>query len=163
TWLWILAVPQAVLTTSAFAMTAPVLQAVVPYRLPGMATAMSTTYILFIGGFGRGVISGFCTDAIGVRQTVIALRLPTSSSAGVVRLNGRNISYVGAEQRVRLGIVSLPGGKGVFPSLTVGQNLAVSAWLGGGSNADVEQRIDSVLALFPELGGRRRQSARSLS
>jgi ABC-type branched-subunit amino acid transport system ATPase component len=258
TWFWILGIPQAVLTTSAFAMTAPVLQAVVPYRLRGMGTAMATMYIFFVGGFGGGVISGFFTDAIGVRGTVIALGVPTSiigglllmngarfirndlslvveelleeqdehrkrhelgqeppvlqavnvdfsygsvqvlfdvnfeiyrgecvallgtngagkstvlrvvsglevPDRGVVRLNGRNITYVAPEQRVRLGIVSLPGGKGVFPSLTVGQNLAVSAWLGGGGNADVEKRINGVLTLFPELDGRRKQPARSLS
>jgi ABC-type branched-subunit amino acid transport system ATPase component/predicted MFS family arabinose efflux permease len=258
TWFWILGIPQAVLTTSAFAMTAPVLQAVVPYRLRGMGTAMSTMYIFFIGGFGGGVISGFFTDAIGVQGTVIALGVPTSiigglllmngarfirndlslvveelleereehrkrhelgqeppvlqivnidfsygpvqvlfdvnfeiargecvallgtngagkstilrvvsglevPDRGVVRLNGRNVTYVAPEQRVRLGIVSLPGGKGVFPGLTVNQNLAVSSWLGGGSKADVEQRIDTVLTLFPELAERRRQPAVSLS
>src|SRR5207248_10299499 len=78
TWFWILKIPQAVLTASAFAMVGPVLQAVVPYRLRGMGTAMSTMYIFFIGGFGGGVISGFFTNAIGVRGTVIALGVPTS-------------------------------------------------------------------------------------
>src|SRR5262249_8845657 len=73
TWFWILGIPQAVLTTAAFAMTAPVLQAVVPYRLRGMGTAMSTLYIFFIGGFGGGIISAFFTNAFGIRTTVIAL------------------------------------------------------------------------------------------
>ena len=257
-WFWILGVPQAVLTTSAFAMTAPVLQAVVPYRLRGMGTAMATMYIFFIGGFGGGVISGFFTNAIGVRGTVIALGVPTSiigglllmngarfirndlslvveelleeqeehrkrnqrgaetpvlqvanvdfsygsvqvlfdvnfeifrgecvallgtngagkstilrvisglevPERGVVRLDGRNVTYVAPEQRVRLGIVSLPGGNGVFPGLTVGQNLAVSAWLGRGRTSDVRQHIEGVLELFPELEDRQKQPARSLS
>jgi ABC-type branched-subunit amino acid transport system ATPase component/predicted MFS family arabinose efflux permease len=258
TWFWILGVPQAVLTTSAFAMTAPVLQAVVPYRLRGMGTALATMYIFFIGGFGGGVISGFFTNAIGVRGTVIALGVPTSiigglllmngarfirndlslvveelleereehrkrnqpgaetpvlqvanvdfsygpvqvlfdvnfeifrgecvallgtngagkstilrvisglevPERGVVRLDGRNVTYVAPEQRVRLGIVSLPGGNGVFPGLTVGQNLAVSAWLGRGHTSDVRQHIEGVLELFPELVDRQKQPARSLS
>ncbi len=257
-WFWILGIPQSVLTTSAFAMTAPVLQAVVPYRLRGMGTAMATMYIFFIGGFGGGIISGFVTNAIGVQGTVIALGVPTSiigglllmngarfirndlslvveelleeqeehrkrnergdetpvlqvanidfaygpvqvlfdlnfeiyrgecvallgtngagkttilrvisglevPERGVVRLDGRNITYVAPEQRVRLGIVSLPGGKGVFPGLTVGQNLAVSAWLAGGSKSDVDQRIEGVLEHFPELHERQKQPARSLS
>lgn len=257
-WFWILGVPQAVLTTSAFAMTAPVLQAVVPYRLRGMGTAMATMYIFFIGGFGGGVISGFFTNAIGVRGTVIALGVPTSiigglllmngarfirndlslvveelleeqeehrkrnqrgaetpvlqvanvdfsygsvqvlfdvnfeifrgecvallgtngagkstilrvisglevPERGVVRLDGRNVTYVAPEQRVRLGIVSLPGGNGVFPGLTVGQNLSVSAWLGRGRTSDVRQQIEGVLELFPELEDRQKQPARSLS
>jgi ABC-type branched-subunit amino acid transport system ATPase component len=82
---------------------------------------------------------------------------------GVVRLNGRNITYVSPEQRVRLGIVSLPGGKGVFPSLSVNENLAVSAWLGGTSKSEVEERISEVLEVFPELAERRTQLAQSLS
>jgi ABC-type branched-subunit amino acid transport system ATPase component/predicted MFS family arabinose efflux permease len=82
---------------------------------------------------------------------------------GVVRLNGRNITYVSPEQRVRLGIVSLPGGKGVFPSLSVNENLAVSAWLGGTSKSEVEARVSEVLEVFPELEQRRTQLAQSLS
>ena len=82
TWFWILGIPQAVLTTCAFAMVGPVLQAVVPYRLRGMGTAMATMYIFFIGGFVGGIIAGFFTDAIGVRGTVIILGVPSASSAG---------------------------------------------------------------------------------
>ncbi|MCU1459566.1 MAG: transporter related [Actinomycetia bacterium] len=85
---WILGIPQAVLTTSAFAMTGPVLQAVIPYRLRGMGTAMATMYIFFIGGFLGGVLSGFFTDAIGIRGTVIALGVPTSIIGGLLQWNG---------------------------------------------------------------------------
>jgi ABC-type branched-subunit amino acid transport system ATPase component/predicted MFS family arabinose efflux permease len=258
TWFWIFGVPQAVLTTSAFAMTGPVLQAVVPYRLRGMGTAMATMYIFFIGGFLGGVLSGFFTNAIGIRGTVIALGVPTSiigglllmngarfikndlslvveelleeqdehrkrtlegaatpalqvanidfaygtvqvlfdvdfeiargecvallgtngagkstilriisglevPQRGVVRLDGRNVTYVAPEQRVRLGIVSLPGGNGTFRGLTVDQNLRVGAWLEPGTKDEVEARIDEVLVLFPELAERRSQLAQSLS
>ena len=82
TWFWILKIPQAVLTASAFAMVGPVLQAVVPYRLRGMGTAMSTLYIFFIGGFMGGLVSGFLTDAIGVRGTVIFLGVPSAIIGG---------------------------------------------------------------------------------
>jgi ABC-type branched-subunit amino acid transport system ATPase component len=82
---------------------------------------------------------------------------------GVVRLDGRNVTYVAPESRVKLGIVQLPGGKGVFPSLTVVQNLAVSARLGGGTRREIDDRIETVLELFPELVAHRRQLARNLS
>ena len=88
TWFWILKIPQAVLTTSAFAMVGPVLQAVVPYRLRGMGTAMSTLYIFFIGGFMGGLVSGFLTDAIGVRGTVIFLGVPSAIIGGALLMNG---------------------------------------------------------------------------
>jgi ABC-type branched-subunit amino acid transport system ATPase component len=83
-----LGVPQAVLTTAAFAMVRPVLQAVVPYRLRGMGTAYGTIYIFFIGGFGGGVLSGFLTDSIGVRGTVIALGVPSAIIGGLLLING---------------------------------------------------------------------------
>ena len=88
TWFWILKIPQAVLTTSAFAMVGPVLQAVVPYRLRGMGTAMSTLYIFFIGGFMGGLVSGFLTDAIGIRGTVIFLGVPSALIGGALLMNG---------------------------------------------------------------------------
>jgi ABC-type branched-subunit amino acid transport system ATPase component/predicted MFS family arabinose efflux permease len=90
---------------------------------------------------------------------------------GVVRLDGRTITYVSPEDRARLGILQLPGGKGVFPDLTVGQNLGISARLhpigearpGTAASLDEAARVDRVLALFPELANRRRQTAGSLS
>ncbi|MDQ1461018.1 MAG: hypothetical protein QOI08_2502, partial [Actinomycetota bacterium] len=82
---------------------------------------------------------------------------------GVTRLNGRNITFVAPEQRVKHGIVQLPGGKGVFPSLTVMQNLKVAARLRGGTAAEIDARITDVLELFPELADRPKQLAKSLS
>jgi ABC-type branched-subunit amino acid transport system ATPase component len=82
---------------------------------------------------------------------------------GVVRLNGQNITYVTPEQRARLGIVQLPGGKGVFGNLTVGQNLAISARLHTGSRAEIEEKIDRIYVMFPELAATRKQLAGSLS
>jgi ABC-type branched-subunit amino acid transport system ATPase component/predicted MFS family arabinose efflux permease len=82
---------------------------------------------------------------------------------GVLRLNGRNITFVAPEQRVKHGIVQLPGGKGVFPSLTVMQNLKVAARLRGGTAAEIDARITDVLELFPELAERPKQLAKSLS
>ncbi|MDQ1434289.1 MAG: hypothetical protein QOF59_1105, partial [Actinomycetota bacterium] len=68
---------------------------------------------------------------------------------GVLRLNGRNITFVAPEQRVKHGIVQLPGGKGVFPSLTVMQNLGVASRLRGGTSTEISDRIEEVLVLFP--------------
>jgi ABC-type branched-subunit amino acid transport system ATPase component len=114
------------------------------------------------------VFRGECVALLGtngagkstILRVISGLEVP---ERGVVRLGGSNITYVAPEQRVRLGIVQLPGGKGVFPSLTVQQNLAVSARLLAKNNAEVDERIDGVLELFPELADRRKQPARSLS
>jgi ABC-type branched-subunit amino acid transport system ATPase component/predicted MFS family arabinose efflux permease len=95
-----------------------------------------------------------------ILRVISGLEVP---ERGVVRLNGRNVTYVAPESRAKHGIVQLPGGKGTFPSLTVEQNLEVSARLNGGTRQEVETRVEGVLELFPELAERRRQEARNLS
>jgi ABC-type branched-subunit amino acid transport system ATPase component/predicted MFS family arabinose efflux permease len=95
-----------------------------------------------------------------ILRVISGLEVP---ERGVTRLNGRNITFVAPEQRVRHGIVQLPGGKGVFPSLTVLQNLGVSARLRKGTAEEIEQRIATVLEIFPELAERPKQQARNLS
>jgi ABC-type branched-subunit amino acid transport system ATPase component len=50
-------------------------------------------------------------------------------AARVVRLNGRDITYTTPEQRSRLGIHLLPGGKGVFGPMTVAENLEMGGFV----------------------------------
>jgi ABC-type branched-subunit amino acid transport system ATPase component/predicted MFS family arabinose efflux permease len=92
-----------------------------------------------------------------ILRVISGLEVP---ERGVVRFEGRNITYVTPEGRARLGIVQLPGGKGTFPSLTIAQNLAISTRLHVG---EAEASVDRVYELFPELATRRRELASSLS
>src|SRR5204863_4631000 len=87
-WWVVLGIPQSIMITAAFAMVGPVLYAVVPYRLRGMGSSLTTMYIFFIGGFLGGIIAAFFTDAVGTRATVIALGVPTSIIGGVMLMNG---------------------------------------------------------------------------
>jgi len=82
---------------------------------------------------------------------------------GVVRLNGRDITYTTPEQRNRLGIHLLQGGKGVFAQMTVAENLEMGGFVYRSNRADLRRRIDRVLELFPVLKDRRAQRAGSLS
>jgi len=84
-------------------------------------------------------------------------------SRGVVRLNGRDITYTTPEQRNRLGIHLLQGGKGVFPQMTVAENLEMGGFVYRSDRADLRRRTDRVLELFPVLKERRTQRAGSLS
>src|SRR5205823_6494760 len=61
------------------------------------------------------------------------------------------------------GVVLLPGGKGVFPDLTVDQNLVLSAHLISKDKHEIEAHVEEIMELFPELSGRRKQPARLLS
>ncbi len=82
---------------------------------------------------------------------------------GVVRLNGRTLTYVDAELRFREGIVQLRGGAGVFPELSVGDNLHASLFAASVGRPERQARIERQLAKFPALAERRSQSARDLS
>jgi len=82
---------------------------------------------------------------------------------GVVRLEGQTITYVSPEQRGRLGIRLLPGGKGVFAELTVRENLEMAAFVYRHDHGEQERRIAHVLELFDDLAGRQGQLAGSLS
>jgi ABC-type branched-subunit amino acid transport system ATPase component len=125
-----------------------------------------TVQVLFDVNFE--VHKGECVALLGtngagkstILRCISGLEVP---ERGVLRLNGRNITFVAPEQRVKHGIVQLPGGKGVFPSLTVMQNLKVAARLRRGNAADIDARITDVLELFPELAERPKQLAKSLS
>ena len=82
---------------------------------------------------------------------------------GVVRLGGRTVTYTSPQLRSRLGIQQLPGGKGVFPDMTVHQNLVMGAYIHRSDGDDVARRITSVLELFPALERRQDQRAGSMS
>jgi ABC-type branched-subunit amino acid transport system ATPase component len=84
-------------------------------------------------------------------------------SRGVVRQNGRNITYVSPEQRTQLGIQLLPGGKGVFGDMTIRENLEMATWNFRDDRSDMERRIAEALEIFPELDGRSDVLAGSLS
>ena len=82
---------------------------------------------------------------------------------GVVRLGGRTVTYTSPQLRSRLGIQQLPGGNGVFPDMTVRQNLVMGSYIHRHDSVDVERRIASVLELFPDLERRQDQRASSMS
>jgi ABC-type branched-subunit amino acid transport system ATPase component len=82
--------------------------------------------------------------------------------AGSVVLDGSEVSAAPAEQIRRMGLVYLPEGRGIFPSLTVVENLRMAAAIVDGRPAR-RQAVNRALELFPRLADRRRLLAGSLS
>ncbi|MEM8707116.1 MAG: ATP-binding protein [Actinomycetota bacterium] len=82
---------------------------------------------------------------------------------GVVRLNGRTITYAEAETRFRVGVVQLRGGAGTFPGLTIGDNLRASLLGAALDDAEVERRVARAVDRFPALHGRLQENAEDLS
>jgi branched-chain amino acid transport system ATP-binding protein len=87
----------------------------------------------------------------------IAGTLP--SAAGTITYDGQDITRKPAHRRAATGIRLVPEGRRLFGSLTVEENLLAGAYRRRSGPWDV----NSVIELFPWIGRRRRQSARSLS
>src|SRR5207244_863051 len=82
---------------------------------------------------------------------------------GTIRLRGRTVTYADAGTRVRLGIVQVPGGKAIFPTLSVRENLLAGAYTFIWEPERIAERVDRVVELFPVLGERTEQAAGTLS
>ena len=80
-------------------------------------------------------------------------------TAGCVHLDGRHINGVAPDALARIGVCTIPEGRGVFPNLTVRENLRMVTFAGT-SQKDVEERAFSQ---FPRLGERRNQLAGTMS
>jgi ABC-type branched-subunit amino acid transport system ATPase component/sugar phosphate permease len=93
-------------------------------------------------------------------RAISGLGLP---SRGSVRLHGVDITYLDAERRTTLGISQIPGGKAVFPPMTVLENLRMFAYTLGRSRTKVDAAIDESLVAFPRLAERKDQLAATLS
>jgi ABC-type branched-subunit amino acid transport system ATPase component len=93
-------------------------------------------------------------------RVVSGLAIP---GRGVVRLNGQTVTLTSPETRVRLGIHQLPGGQALFGTMTVQENLEMGCYIYGRDRAEVRQRIDRVLHLFPDLSDRLGDRASDLS
>jgi branched-chain amino acid transport system ATP-binding protein len=83
--------------------------------------------------------------------------------AGDVRWKGRSIVGLAPERRVRQGIVLVPEGRGIFPGLTVDENLRMGAFWHRPRGAAARRSLEEVYELLGVLGQRRSQPAGSLS
>jgi ABC-type branched-subunit amino acid transport system ATPase component len=91
---------------------------------------------------------------------VISGLVPASN--GAIFYQGRNITYEPPHLNVRAGLVMVPGGRAVFPTMSVRDNLA-TALVGAGPEASGETGFEEVLELFPVLRERLDQRAGDLS
>ncbi|HET7568146.1 MAG TPA: ATP-binding cassette domain-containing protein, partial [Gaiellaceae bacterium] len=82
---------------------------------------------------------------------------------GIVLLDGDDVTSLEAELVAHKGLVLMPGGRGVFPGLTVERNLDVGAFLHWSDREWVDAARRDVIELFPRLGERLKQPAGLLS
>ncbi len=85
-------------------------------------------------------------------------------SSGSVWFEGRDITRVKAHQRVIDGLIQAPEGRGVFPGMSVTENLEMGCYgRKFASGAERRERLDWIFETFPRLAERRSQVGGTLS
>ncbi|NDU76925.1 ATP-binding cassette domain-containing protein [Actinomadura sp. DSM 109109] len=90
-------------------------------------------------------------------KTVSGLR---GLSSGAIRFDGRDISKMPGHKRVLVGIGQAPEGRGIFPGMTVEENLLMGAYA---RRDDPAKELAEAFELFPRLAERRKQMGGTMS
>jgi len=93
-------------------------------------------------------------------KTISGLLNPTSGS---IEYDGKSILGAKAHQRVHLGISQAPEGRGIFPGLTVLENLELGTYHLKSKKSEMQEDLSMVYELFPRLKERTAQAGGTLS
>jgi len=93
-------------------------------------------------------------------KTISGLR-PVSS--GSIIFDGQDISNIPAHKRVELGLSQSPEGRGIFPGMTVLENLEIGKYFRKERSAEMSEDLEKVYHLFPRLKERTKQAGGTLS
>ena len=108
--------------------------------------------VTLIGANGAGKTTTMRTIS-GVRSVV----------QGSVKFEGKDITKMAPHERVKLGICQAPEGRGIFPGMTVRENLDMGTYVRGGNAAEKAADLEHVFHLFPRLQERITQLGGTLS
>ncbi len=123
----------------------------------GVSASYGETQVLFEvdSAVGAGeVVALLGTNGAGkstLLKVMNGLVIPTS---GKITFAGQDITTWSPQQRARAGLVTVPGGRGVFTSLTVEENLKLAGWLNRSDRIFIQDAIDKALIIFPSLKAR---------
>jgi branched-chain amino acid transport system ATP-binding protein len=93
-------------------------------------------------------------------RTVSGVR---SVAQGSIIFEGQDITKMPPHERVKLGICQAPEGRGIFPGMTVRENLDMGTYVRGGNAAEKASDLEHVFTLFPRLKERITQLGGTLS
>jgi branched-chain amino acid transport system ATP-binding protein len=105
------------------------------------------------------VVALLGANGAGKTTTLRAISGLVKPAAGRIDLDGRRIDGRRPHQIARLGLLQVPEGRGIFPSLTVRANLTMASYIAGDESSAEEEAVDR----FPALADRLEQTAGTLS
>jgi branched-chain amino acid transport system ATP-binding protein len=124
-------------------------------------------HIHALQGISVNVEEGEIVTLIGANGAGKSTTLRTISGLihprqGRIMLKGKDISHMDPHRIVQLGVGHVPEGRGIFPTLTVKENMEMGAFTVNDA-AEVERRMEYGMALFPRLRDRIEQKGGTLS
>ena len=134
--------------------------------LGGVDAAYGQVKVLF--GVDLSVQEGEIVGLLGTNGSGKSTTLKVASGLlgagkGRIYFEGQELTKVAPVERVKRGLVMVPSGRSVFPSLTVAENLRLAGWLSRHDQTFLEQTHAKVVGLFPSLERRFHTLAGSLS
>ncbi len=113
---------------------------------------------------GEGeIVALLGTNGAGKSTLLKAISGVAEADRGAIMLDGRDITHAPPNEIAKLGIVQLPGGHAVFPSLTVAENIEAAQWLPLPEGATSVIPLGELLDMFPALQARWDDPAANLS
>lgn len=103
------------------------------------------------------------TNGAGKSTLLKSISGTVEAERGAIIFDGRDITHAPPHEIAALGIVQMPGGAGVFGSLTVLENLELAGWTNRRSTKDVAQARSEIMEMFPILESRLSEPAANLS
>ncbi len=103
------------------------------------------------------------TNGAGKSTLLKAISGTVEADKGAIIFDGRDITHAPPHEIAVMGIVQMPGGQGVFGSLTVRENLELAGWTHRRDAEGVARARAEVLEMFPVLNERLDEAAVNLS
>ncbi|GAB6154294.1 ABC transporter ATP-binding protein [Desulfosporosinus burensis] len=108
------------------------------------------------------VVALIGSNGAGKTTTLKAISGLLRLAEGTIKFDGHDISKLKADQIVKLGIIHVPEGRGIFPNLTVLENLMLGAYVRQ-DKPKIASDLQSVFEKFPRLYERKAQYGGTLS
>jgi branched-chain amino acid transport system ATP-binding protein len=112
---------------------------------------------------GQGeIVALIGANGAGKSTTMRAISGLRPVSQGTIKFDGNDITKLRADLRVVRGVSQSPEGRGIFPGMSVRENLEMGAYTRR-VRAEIDEDLDRVFGLFPRMKEREKQSGGTLS